>query len=335
VTVRHLHDILLTVVAEPGAIDLAHRLDGLPLALATAGAYLEQVAVTCAEYLQLYHELWLQLHEDAPQLLSYDQTLYSTWNLSYRRIEQQDSVAAMFLQQWAYFSNEDIWYELLKGDGETKPGWFAEMTTNKLRFHSTMRVLCNHGLAEVGPSPSINEAESQGYSVHACVHAWMMHVLNQETDATMIQSALHCVASRVPGQDERGFWIVQRRLLPHADKCFETMKSARVDAEAAVDLNSLGNFYADQGRLQEAEAMYQRALDGYEKALGPTPVVTYIPSLNTLENLADLYMELGRTKEAWPYYQRVQIGVEAVLGRESQRYTRLASWMNSVGSNVA
>jgi tetratricopeptide (TPR) repeat protein len=31
----------------------------------------------------------------------------------------------------------------------------------------------------------------------------------------------------------------------------------------------LGNLYVDQGRLKEAEAMYQRALEGYEKALRP------------------------------------------------------------------
>jgi predicted ATPase len=69
------------------AADLARRLDGLPLALATAGAYLEQVAMTCGEYLQLYHESWLQLYQDTPQLPSYNQTLYSTWNISYRHIQ--------------------------------------------------------------------------------------------------------------------------------------------------------------------------------------------------------------------------------------------------------
>jgi tetratricopeptide (TPR) repeat protein len=31
-------------------------------------------------------------------------------------------------------------------------------------------------------------------------------------------------------------------------------------------INNLGNLYADQGKLGEAEKMYRRALDGYEKA---------------------------------------------------------------------
>jgi NB-ARC domain len=56
----------------PDAQELARRLDGLPLALATAGAYLYQVATSFGDYLRLYQDSWLRLQEDAPQLLSYE-----------------------------------------------------------------------------------------------------------------------------------------------------------------------------------------------------------------------------------------------------------------------
>ncbi|CAI7601022.1 unnamed protein product [Penicillium glandicola] len=65
----HSLDILASVSGrgdlkqDPAAVDIAKQLDGIPLALATAGAYLEQVLVTCDEYLQLYSESWRQLHE--------------------------------------------------------------------------------------------------------------------------------------------------------------------------------------------------------------------------------------------------------------------------------
>jgi hypothetical protein len=78
--------------------------------------------------------------------------------------------------------------------------------------------------------------------------------------------------------------------------------------------------------------MYQRAIDGYEKALGPTLVVSYIPLLKTLENLADLYMGLGRSEDAWPYYQRAQVGAEAVWGRHSPICARLTSKINRMES---
>lgn len=63
--------------------------------------------------------------------------------------------------------------------------------------------------------------------------------------------------------------------------------------------------------------MYQQALDGFKKAVGPTLLFNDIPSLTTLESLADLYTELDRTGDVQLYYQRSQIGVEAIWGRES------------------
>ena len=45
--------------------------------------------------------------------------------------------------------------------------------------------------------------------------------------------------------------------------------------------------------------MYQRALAGYEKALGPD----HISTLNTVNNLGTLYRDQGKLKEA-EMYQR-------------------------------
>jgi len=40
--------------ADPDAITLVQELDGLPLALSTAGAYLEHVTTSFSDYLRLY-----------------------------------------------------------------------------------------------------------------------------------------------------------------------------------------------------------------------------------------------------------------------------------------
>ena len=61
------------------AIKLAKKLDGLPLALATAGAYLDQAATSFFAYLGLYEKSWAKLQKTSPELSSYeDRTLYST-----------------------------------------------------------------------------------------------------------------------------------------------------------------------------------------------------------------------------------------------------------------
>ncbi|KAK3947250.1 hypothetical protein QBC32DRAFT_385095, partial [Pseudoneurospora amorphoporcata] len=67
--------------------------------------------------------------------------------------------------------------------------------------------------------------------------------------------------------------------------------------------HNLGLLYSNQGRLKEAEAMYQRALEGYEKALGPDHTST----LGTVNNLGNLYSAQGRLKEADAMYLDVQV----------------------------
>ncbi len=67
------------------------------------------------------------------------------------------------------------------------------------------------------------------------------------------------------------------------------------------------------GRLDEAKTMYQRALQGYEKALGPNHTST----LNTVNDLGLLYADLGRLEEAKKMYQRALQGYEKAMGHEA------------------
>ena len=84
---------------DPDAVKLAKELDGLPLALATAGAYLDQTARSFSDYLRLYKESWVRLKEISPVLSSYeDRTLYSTWQISFDNIKQQNPLSANLLR---------------------------------------------------------------------------------------------------------------------------------------------------------------------------------------------------------------------------------------------
>ena len=104
----------------------------------------------------------------------------------------------MLLRQWAYFASEDLWYELLEYSGPEKPEWLGALTEDKLTFHTSLRLLCSHGLVEADPTATLQRVESRGYSVHGCVHSWMIHVLNQGLDKSMAWIAVKCVAAHVP-----------------------------------------------------------------------------------------------------------------------------------------
>ncbi|KAH7150509.1 P-loop containing nucleoside triphosphate hydrolase protein [Dactylonectria estremocensis] len=303
------------LVPRQGCYQAARRLDGLPLALATAGAYLNQVSISWAEYLDMYETSWLRLQRTSPGLLSYEnRALHSTWDMSYSQIERKNPAAAMLLKLWAYLNKDDLWYELLRYEDDEVPTWFADMVQDRISFNEVMRVLCDHGLVEVASSE--RAAESQGYSVHECVHSWMVSALNSEQDATMARLALSCVASHVPiaDVDAPDRWQIQRRLLLHADICASHISRLvqLVDGSDSWILHRFANLYAAHSRLMTAEAMYDQALRGYEKELGPEHKTT----LNTVNGLGRLYTNQGRHWDAEAMYQGTLQGYEKELGPE-------------------
>ncbi|KAF6803118.1 NB-ARC and TPR domain protein [Colletotrichum sojae] len=311
---------------DPDATSLVKKLDGLPLALATAGAYLDQVVTSCKEYLAMYEKAWLRLQKESPELMEYDdRALYTTWDISLRQIERQNQYACKLLRLWSYFDNYDIWYELLQAGTSEKPRWLGKMTEDKLSFEAVMRVLCEYGLAEPNGHSQEVGLESTGYSMHGCVHAWTIHVLNTETSQELGWIAMQSVASHVPSHEQRKYWVTQRRLLQHADRCVKIFENIANEEDSPWVFHKLGNLYSDQGRLKEAEAMYQRALQGYEKELGPDHTST----LSTVNNLGALYSDQGRLEEAEAMYQRALQGKEKAWGPD---HTSTLDTVNNLGA---
>ncbi|KUJ07733.1 uncharacterized protein LY89DRAFT_742504 [Mollisia scopiformis] len=254
------------IAEDPGAAELAKELDGLPLALSTAGAYLEHVSITLSEYLQLYKTSWLKLQTTSPLLNSY----------------------------------------------EDHNKWIQELIEDELNFNAAVTLLCSFGLVEPDRS-SQQQVGARGYSVHSCVHSWIVFVLNKEWNKSLARLALTCVASEVPNTNEKHWWLLQQRLLQHATRQALFIADAKVDVDGLYwGFHNLGDLYSDQGKLAEAEAMYLRALEGKEKALG----LDHTSTLLTVNNLGKLYSNQGKLAEAEAMYLRALEGYENALGLE-------------------
>ena len=295
----------------PDAVELVKELDGLPLALSTAGAYLEHVTTSFSEYLRLYKASWLKLQITSPQLNHYeDRALYSTWQTTFDLIEQKNAASVKLLKLWAYFDREDVYFDLLRHANSTKDEWIQKLAEDELNFNMAITLLCSFGLVEPDRSYQL-QFGSGGYSVHSCVHSWTTFVLNQEWDERLAQAALTCVASEIPMRDAKDSWMLQRRLLQHASRQERLILGGKVDLKGMEwALHMLGILYANQGKLAEAEAMYSRALQGREEALGPKHTST----LETVNNLGALYASQGKLAEAEAMYSRALQGYEEALG---------------------
>ncbi|KAK6614281.1 NB-ARC and TPR domain protein [Botrytis cinerea] len=296
---------------DPDAIALVKELDGLPLALSTAGVYLEHVTTSFSDYLRLYKTSWLKLQTTSPLLDSYeDRTLYTTWQITFDRIQQQNPASAQLLKIWAYFHREDLWFDLLRHAKSVDNKWIQKLTEDELNFNEAVTLLCTFGLVDPDKS-SQEQIGSRGYSVHSCVHSWIVFVLNKEWDKSLARLALTCIASEVPDTNEKYWWLTQRRLLQHVARQAFFINDAEVDMDRLYwEFHRLGNLYSDQGKLAEAEEMYLRALEGKEKAFG----LDHISTLNTINNLGILYFDQGKLAEAEETYLQALKGYEKAFG---------------------
>ena len=257
------------------------------------------MSTSFADYLKLYKKSWLRLQQRTPGLLSYeDRALYSTWNISLDHVKQQSELATKLLQLWAYLDNQDVWLELMQAGRKGSPLWFSELAEDQLSFDAAVRVLCDHALVEADATLREGGKESRGYGMHSCVHAWTKHVVNERWDDALAGLALRCVGLHVPDNSRPEYWVIQRRLLGHANRCQEVISVGFEDRNGEGSLteaiHNLGVLYADQGKLDKAEEMYERALQGYEKALGRDHTST----LQTVNNLGILYRRQGKLDKA-------------------------------------
>ncbi|KAA6416359.1 MAG: Kinesin light chain [Lasallia pustulata] len=287
------------------ARDLVNELDGLPLALTTAGAFLSQVSTSLEDYFHHYRTSWLKVQQTSPELLLYeDRALYTTWNLSFKHIQSQNESAGNLLRLWAYFDNQDVWFQLLAAGSEGSPVWFATIVNDELSFNEAIRLLCDHALIE--------SLEMSGGEI------------------SMAILALICVGLAVPTKDVPEYWVKERRLLPHADKCYESVYNTinlefQDNRNALNAIHNLGSLYADQGKMAEAEAMYRRTLEGYEKAWP----LEHTSTLATVNSLGILYKNQGKMAEAEAMYRRALEGKEKAWGPE---HTSTLDTVNNLGS---
>jgi hypothetical protein len=74
---------------------LASRLDGLPLAIVIAGAFMRETGTSINEYLQYYRKSWSDLQLQSNPERQYQRgNMLQTWMISYNEIQKRDSRAA-------------------------------------------------------------------------------------------------------------------------------------------------------------------------------------------------------------------------------------------------
>jgi tetratricopeptide (TPR) repeat protein len=304
-----------------GAHLIINRLNGLPLALTQAGSYLRQTNMAASTYVKYYDSTWRDLmkkHDRFPLQEYGDRSVLTTWKMSYKQVQSQSEEAAGLLRLWGFLDRGDLWYELVAcvsrlDESIKKPDWLLRLAENELEFLSSLQLLSHY-------SPIDAKEDALSYSMYAVLYGWCCHLAEGSERSMLSGFAASIVAYMTPGESEPECWKLRKRLLPHGSRVQRWMDERLEQPDRANDWvaqpwiqNHLGVLFACQGKLVEAEKMYMRALQGYEKTLG----AEHISTLDTVNNLGILYEDQGKLVEAEEMYMRALQGYEKTLGAEN------------------
>lgn len=325
------------------AAEIFFALDGLPLALDQAGAYIEETRCGLSQYLNLYSsrrkELLLRRGRSP---LDHPDFVTATWSLSFQQVKQESLAAAELLYLLAFLDPEAIPEEIITlGAAELGPVLSA-VANDPLELDSINELLLRYSLIRRTP-------ETKLLSVHRLVQAVLKDGMNKDTQSLWAERAIRAVNCAFP-KVELHTWERCQRVLPHVQICATYVEAyglafpeaTRLFNEAASylvahgwyeqaklllqvalvirqkicdanhpdiahTLNDLGAVHLKQGKYQEAEQLLQKALILRRQVLGEAhPDVA-----QTLHHLADVYRTQGIYTEAEPLY------LEALNIRES------------------
>ncbi|HLX59132.1 MAG TPA: tetratricopeptide repeat protein [Ktedonobacteraceae bacterium] len=288
------------------AQQLVSELDGLPLALDHAGAYMEDTGTSLSEYLELYRRYHLALLKQQSSIASdYPYSVASTWALSFSQVEQQSQAAADLLRLCAYLHPDAI-PELILTEGAAELGpVLASVAADPLLLNAAIRVLRRYSLVK-------RDADAKVLNIHRLVQVVLKESLDEVAQRQWAERCVRAVNRAFP-EAEFAFWERCELCLPHALLCAQLIEEQPFSfSEAARLLHMIGVYLIDRGQYPQAEPLLVRALALREQTLGPE----HPDTATTLANLAWLYICQGNYQQAQRLVQPALAGIEHVLGNE-------------------
>lgn len=309
-TYEHMRQFAATESGEyAAAAELVTALEGLPLALDQAGAYIEETGCNLAGYLQRYHQQHASLlaRRGGPGNI-HPQSVSATFHFSIQLVEQERHDAADILRVCALLQAEAIPEELFL-EGATYLGPNLEsLASDPSQFDLALAILRNLSLVRRHP-------ETGTLSLHRLVQVVLREGMSKQERTIWQRRVIHALNALFPettSNDSNLVWKRCERLLAHVLAVVSTIEDQEADQELVRVLGKAADYLRERVQYERAESLYEQALRFGELILGAMhPDLAY-----PLTGLANLYQEQGRFERAEPLYQLALRIREQALGAE-------------------
>ena len=283
------------------ATTLAKTLGYLPLALEQAAAYIRETSSSLDYYQTLFQKRHAQLLQHSHLSTEYPDTVATTWELSFQKVQKTSPAAAEFLNLCAFLAPSTIFLDMIIEGATYVPKRLAKTVTDPFALDKLISTLLHYALMQ---------REGNTLTLHRLVQSVLRDRLNSTTQRHWAERAVRIVNQAFPAP-EFTTWSRCEQLLSHAQACARWIKKWElISEEAGRLLYEMGSYLSDYATYAEAKLLFQRALDIREKVLGPNhPDVA-----KSLNDLAELYYTQGHYEVAEPLYRKALSIWEKALG---------------------
>ncbi|MEA2604103.1 MAG: hypothetical protein QOF89_5095 [Acidobacteriota bacterium] len=299
---------------------LAEILDGLPLALEQAAAYVAHHQMKLSKYL----EVWEKERENVldwrdKDQIGYPRSVAATWQTTFRQL---NPTAAAILRLTAYLAPDPIPSEMFeKGSRlvEEGAGLLREETGQDAESKPV-----REGIAELSAYSMITR-EAETFTVHRMVQEVMRTRIPEERRREWIERALRLVNDYSPFEaNDVRTWPVWNVLRPHAAVVLRYADEVQIAKPTSRLMSQMHVYLTTKGLNAEAESLIRRSL-AIEEAINPKSSEIAV----CLNNLASLLQATNRLAEAEPLMRRVVESMEASLG---PNHPNIATALNNLAS---
>jgi tetratricopeptide (TPR) repeat protein len=286
-------------------------LDGLPLAITQAQAFMEINGISVSEYLRLFNESESELLDNEfsdTYRLGVPNSVMRTWRISMTRIAADSPRAERILRTIAFFDNQGIPFELIREAA-------ASESSQSLENPSEISILQTTGRLEqysfLQRQQKVSEEDRPTYEQHRLLQLAMRNTLDPSETQTFSKKAQEIMEKLFPIVKVET-WNLCKRYLPHALKVATLKEADTLDPQFPKLLLRIGVYHHQQGLFQRAEQFHSRALHLRESTLGESHLAT----IKTMHELAMTQFSQGHYDKVEPLQVQVLELWKTVLGEE-------------------
>ncbi len=288
------------------SVEIVTALDGLPLALDQAGAYIEETHCSLSHYLDLYGTSRKELLRRRGRFpVDHPDSVTITWSISFQQVEHESLAAADLLHLLAFLDPEAIPEEIIT-KGAAELGSELELVENDpLKVDTIIELLLRYSLIR-------RNSQSMLLKIHRLVQAVLKDGMDKETQRLWAERAIRAVNRTFPDV-ELNTWEECQRCLPHVLICATYIEEYELAfPEAARLFNEAATYQVVHAQYQQAELLLHRALSIRQQVLD----ADHPDTARTLNDLGVLYLTQSKYQQAEPLLQQALAIRQTKLGVE-------------------